>query len=42
MGCLSFVAVVSGTLGIVLIVVIVVALPTTVEFLLVGSLIDFH
>ena len=40
--CLSFVAVVLRALGIVVIAVVVVALPTMVGLLLVGSLIDFH
>ena len=41
-GCPSFVAVVLGALRIASVVVIVIALPTMVGLLLVGSLIDFY
>ena len=41
-GWFPSVSVVFGALGVVLIIVVLVALPTTVGFLLVGSLIDFH
>ena len=41
-GWFSFAAVAYGALGIVSVVVVVVALSTTVGLLLVGSFIDFH